>query len=65
MIVKAFKTIFGTRNDRQLKRMQKVVRRVNALAEQYSSLTDQQLRDKTDEFKTLIEGGSSLEDLLP
>ncbi len=65
MIVKAFKTIFGTRNDRQLKRMQKVVRRVNALAEQYSSLTDQQLRDKTDEFKTLIEGGSSLEELLP
>ena len=65
MIVKAFKTIFGTRNDRQLKRMQKVVRRVNALAEQYSGLTDQQLRDKTDEFKQRIEAGSSLEDLLP
>ncbi len=65
MIVKAFKTIFGTRNDRQLKRMQKVVRRVNALAEQYSGLTDQQLRDKTDEFKQRIEAGSSLEELLP
>ena len=48
MIVKAFKTIFGTRNDRQLKRMQKVVRRINALAEQYSGLTDQQLREAAD-----------------
>ncbi|MBT8149646.1 MAG: preprotein translocase subunit SecA [Gammaproteobacteria bacterium] len=65
MIARAFKSIFGTRNDRQLKRMQKIVQQVNQRAEHYAALSDEQLRAKTGEFKKLLADGQSLEDIMP
>ncbi len=40
MISKVMKTVFGTRNDRELKRMGKVVKQINALADDVKALTD-------------------------
>ena len=65
MIAKLFKSIFGTRNDRQLKRMQKVVDQINRLESDFQALSDDQLRAKTDEFKKRVADGASLDDLLP
>ncbi len=65
MINKFLKMMFGSRNDRELKRMGKVVKKVNALAEEVKALTDEQLAGKTVEFKQRIADGQSLDDLLP
>ncbi|MGB5325205.1 MAG: preprotein translocase subunit SecA [Pseudomonadales bacterium] len=65
MIARAFKSIFGTRNDRQLKRMQRVVDKINALADDYKKLDDAALQAKTAEFRERLEQGASLDDLLP
>ena len=51
MITNSLKKIFGTRNDRELKRMGKVVKQVNALADDIQALSDEQLAAKTGEFK--------------
>ena len=65
MVAKYFSKIFGTRNDREIKRMRKVVDRVNALEDQTEALSDEQLRAKTDEFKGRVAAGESLESLIP
>ncbi|MBT8151934.1 MAG: preprotein translocase subunit SecA [Gammaproteobacteria bacterium] len=65
MIARAFKSIFGTRNDRQLRRMQRVVDKINALAPTYAGQSDAELRAKTDEFKASLAQGAALDDLLP
>lgn len=64
MIADIFKKVFGTRNGREIKRMGKTVAEISALEASYQSLSDQQLKDKTSEFKALIENGTSLDDLL-
>ncbi len=51
-------------NQRQLKRMQKTVEKIEALASETESLTDEQLREKTIEFKERLEKGETLDDLL-
>ena len=48
------KKIFGTRNEREIKRIQTVVEGINALESEMARLSDAQLRAKTDEFKRLI-----------
>lgn len=65
MIGKIAKTIFGTKNDRELKRMRKVVTQVNAFEEQVQALTEVELRAKTDEFKKRHKEGETLDDMLP
>jgi preprotein translocase subunit SecA len=65
MISKTLKTIFGTRNSRELKRMGKVVKQVNALTEDIKALTDEQLAGKTDAFKKRLADGESLDKILP
>ena len=65
MISKTLKTIFGTRNGRELKRMGKVVKQINALADGIKALSDEQLAAKTEEFKQRLSAGESLEKLLP
>ena len=65
MIVKTFKKIFGTRNDRELKRMAKTVAKVNALEATYQALSDDELKAKTLEFKQLLADGQSLDQILP
>ena len=65
MITNSIKKIFGTRNDRELKRMGKIVTRINAHEEAMKALTDEELASKTGEFKQRLAGGSSLDELLP
>jgi preprotein translocase subunit SecA len=65
MISKLLKLIFGSKNDRELKRMRKTVRRINTLTEEIAALSDEQLCDKTDEFKRRLSTGESLEQILP
>jgi len=65
MVTKLLSKVFGSRNDRQIKRMQKVVAQINALEEAVAALTDEELKAKTAEFKQRVEGGASLDSLLP
>ena len=57
--------IFGSRNDRVLRRIKKTVTKINALEEGMKALDDDALRAKTTEFKTRYEEGESLDSLLP
>jgi preprotein translocase subunit SecA len=59
------KKIFGTRNDRELKRMGKVVRQINALEEGMQALDDAALAAKTDEFRQRLAAGATLDQILP
>ncbi len=65
MITNALKKVFGTRNDRELKRMRKTVRRINDLEEGLQALSDEELAAKTPEFRERLKGGETLEALLP
>ena len=56
--------IFGSRNDRLLKTYRKTITQINLLEPQYEKLDDHQLRAKTEEFKTRIAGGETLDELL-
>ncbi len=57
--------LFGSRNDRQLKRMSRVVAQINALEPDIKALSDEALRAKTDEYRKRLADGGSLDDLLP
>ncbi len=57
--------IFGSRNDRQLKQYRKTIVRINALEPALELLSDEQLKDKTQEFKARISQGESLDAVLP
>lgn len=59
------KKIFGDSNDRELKRMWKTVEYINSLEESIQTLTDQDLRNRTNEFRGRLENGEDLDDLLP
>ena len=65
MIGTILKNIIGTQNDRVLKRIQSLVDKINALEGGISSLSDEQLRAKTSELKKRLEGGETLDDILP
>ena len=65
MLISTVKKIFGTRNDRELKRMSKAVVRINALEEAMQALDDAALRAKTGEFRSRLGDGEKLEQLLP
>ncbi|WP_178863134.1 preprotein translocase subunit SecA [Thiomicrorhabdus cannonii] len=65
MALNIFKKIFGSRNDRILKRYQKTVQKINQLEESLSQLSDEQIKLKTEEFKASLANGASLDDLLP
>jgi preprotein translocase subunit SecA len=65
MIGTILKKIIGTKNERELKRIQSLVDRINALETEISGLTDEQLRAKTSELKKRLEAGETLDDILP
>lgn len=65
MLISTVKKIFGTRNDRELKRMGKVVTRINALEESLQDLDDAALKAKTTEFRGRLADGETLDQLLP
>ena len=65
MFGKIIGSILGTKNDRELKRMRRLVTKINNLEESIQPLTDEQLKQKTAEFKQRHDNGESLDDLLP
>ena len=65
MIGKVVKGIFGSKNERELKRMAPLVDVINGLEPQYQALSDAQLNAKTAEFKERLSRGESLDELLP
>ena len=58
------KKIFGTQNERELKRISPMVERINALEPAISALSDAALRDKTDELRSRLTAGETLDDII-
>ncbi len=65
MIGSLARKIFGSANDRYIKRQYKTVEKINSLEPEISLLTDEQLKAKTQEFKNRLSQGETLDDLLP
>jgi preprotein translocase subunit SecA len=59
------KKIFGTKNDREIKRISQIVTHINSLEPQIKALSDDQLKNKTIEFKERIAKGQTLDEILP
>ena len=57
--------IFGSYNDRELKKLKPIVDSIEALEAEYAAKTDEELRAKTDEFKRRLAEGETLDDILP
>ncbi len=65
MITKLFTKIIGSRNDRTVKALKRIVKQINELEPKYSALTDSELQAKTIEFRQKIQDGVELDSLLP
>ena len=65
MFAKILAKIFGTANERELKLLVPLVEKINKFEPEFEKLSDEQLRNKTLEFKKRISQGETLEDLLP
>ncbi|GIU46590.1 protein translocase subunit SecA [Shewanella sairae] len=65
MFGKLLTKVFGSRNDRTLKAFGKVVNKINALEAEYEKLTDEELKAKTAHFRERLDGGESLDGVLP
>ncbi len=64
-MLNVLKSIFGTKNDRELRTISPILNKINALEEKTQSLSDEQLKGKTLEFKERYQKGESLDALLP
>lgn len=60
-----FEKIFGTHSERELKKINVIVDKIEALQSTMAALTDEELRGKTKEYKTRLQNGETLDDLLP
>ena len=65
MITNLLTRIVGSSNDRTLKKLRKIVKQINAMEPTFESLSDADLKAKTVEFRTRLEKGETLEQLLP
>lgn len=65
MVLGLLKKVFGTRNDREVNRIQVIVDQINQLESSISKLSDDQLLAKTGEFKVRLKEGATLDDILP
>ncbi|ASL81465.1 preprotein translocase subunit SecA [Serratia marcescens] len=65
MLVKLLTKVFGSRNDRTLRRMRKVVEQINRMEPDMEKLSDDELKAKTNEFRARLEKGESLDSLIP
>jgi len=63
--MKLLTKVFGSKNDREIKRMRKMVKRINSLEEELLALSDDDLKAKTDQFKQRYSDGETLDQLLP
>lgn len=60
-----FSKVFGTHSQREVKRIMPLVEKTEALRPEMQKLTDEELRDKTREYKRRLEEGATIDDLLP
>ncbi len=65
MFANSLSKVFGSRNDRLIKELTRIVGRINQFEPRLESLSDAQLSAKTDEFKQSIAGGTAVDDILP
>ncbi len=65
MVGNILKKVFGSRNERILKRLNKVVSQISALESQFAELSEEALKAKTQEFRDRLSQGTSIDDLLP
>ncbi len=65
MIQKLITKIFGTKHERDVKKLWPIVEEINQYFEQFNSLTDQEIQKKTEEFKERLAAGETLDDILP
>ena len=65
MISNILAKIFGTANLREIKNLQKIVKKINNFEPEISSLTDEELSSKTNYFKKLLSSGKTLDNILP
>ena len=57
--------LFGTRSQRELKKIQPIVDKILAMEAEYKALSDEALKAKTPEFKDRLAAGETLDDILP
>ncbi len=60
-----FEKIFGTHSEHELKRIESIVNHIESMEEEFKQLSDEELREKTTEFKTRLKNGETLDDILP
>ena len=60
-----FEKMFGTHSERELKRITSIVDKIESLRPDMQALSDEELRDKTKEYKNRLQEGATLDDLLP
>ncbi len=65
MLGKFARKIFGSANDRFVKKQYKTVNQINALEPEFIKLSDEELKAKTDEFRNRLKQGETLDDILP
>src|SRR3989304_8898179 len=65
MVGTILRKFFGTKNDRELKRLWPLVEQITSLEAKVTNLSDEQLQDQTEEFKRRLQAGETLEDILP
>ena len=64
MLKKLGKKIFGTADEREIKKMRKLVGHINDIEPEFEKLTDEELKHKTVEFRERLEKGETLDDIL-
>ena len=60
-----FTKLFGTRSEREIKKIKPTVDKILSMEEEYKALSDEELKDKTRQFKERLQQGETLDDLLP
>ena len=65
MLLNVLTKVFGSKNERELKRLQPLVERINALEAEFKAMRDDQLRALTPKLKERLEQGEPLDNLLP
>ncbi len=63
-VLKGLTAVFGSANERYLRRLQPIVEAINAREPRYQAMTDAELREMTDKFKMRLKAGETLDDLL-
>ncbi len=65
MVSRFLSKVFGSRNERLVKRLRKIAGEINKMEPELEKLTDEALRSKTDEFRARLAQGSTVDDLVP